>query len=567
MPRRIYFVLLAASVGCYSGLRDDAVGGDDDTTSASEGGGASESGDVPPTAIPPAPSPLRRLTRAEYDNTVRDLLGTQTTPSASFPAEDIGTGFTNNAGAQSISGLLIEAYESAAADLATEAVVDLPGLLGCDPASAGLDACMQSFLPAFGLRAFRRPLDDDELARWLDFSRALATTYDDTTAVRLVVQGVLQSPHFLYRVETGGEAIGTAQTVDDEGNPIDVVIRRPTGYQMAARLSYLLWATMPDDTLLQAAQAGELDTAEGIEMHARRMLDDPRAKAPLSTFLDEWLFILDSNKLTKSASMFPDFTEEVRALLAEEHDRFVADVIDARDLVALFAGSYSFMNAELAAYYGVSGPAGDAFERVELDPDRSAGLLTQGAFLAANAKSNQSSPIARGNFVLARLVCQAVPPPPPGIPPLPEPEDLPDLSTRERLEMFHLEGSCASCHKTMDEVGFLFEHYDADGRWRDEDVGKPIDSVVQLDGIAGLVGNYQGAPDFLRALATSEPLRACVARQWFRFGTGRIESVDDTDTITALQDRFDAAPDDVDELIIALTQSDAFLYRTDEVTE
>lgn len=557
VPHRCLAIAIALS-GCYTGLGAAAGGGDDEgaDSAAAEGGGASDSEGGAAGEARPDPAildmhtavGLRRLTRFEYGNTVRDLLGVEDAE-ADLP-EDAKVDFlSNNAHAKQLGLAELETFARVAEDVATAAMttIELPGCTADAPSTA----CLDAWLPTFLLRAFRRPPTEDDVARYRGlFDARVAAGDPPGEALRLVIQAVLLSPHFLYRDELAPDGSIAPGELD--------------GYAVASRLSYLLWATMPDDTLLQAAADGELDTAAGVESHARRMLDDPRASAPLSIFVDEWLYILDSNQLSKSAALYPAFTPEIRALLDEERDAFTRDAVGAGDLVALLSGSHSYMNAALAAYYGVSGPTGDAFERVELDPDRSAGLLTQGAFLAANAKANQTSPVSRGNFVLARLVCQSVPPPPPGVPPLPDPDALPDLTTRERLEMFHLEGSCATCHKTMDELGFLFEHYDADGRWRDDEAGKPVDSAVELAGIPGLEGSYAGAPEFVRALVDSDALRSCVSRQWFRFGTGRIESVDDTDTLTALQDAFAASPDDAKEMIVALTQTDAFRYRTDD---
>jgi Protein of unknown function (DUF1592)/Protein of unknown function (DUF1588)/Protein of unknown function (DUF1595)/Protein of unknown function (DUF1587)/Protein of unknown function (DUF1585) len=546
--------------GCYVGAHGSPATASEDAGSDSDG---SDGGSDAPTA---APSPMRRLTRGEYNRTVHDLLGDATAPADTFPAEDIGSGFTNNANAQSVSGLLVEDYEGAAIALAEAATEDLAALLACDPITEGEDTCMDGFIPAFGARAYRRPLVADEIDRLQALYQASKTDYDFTTAVRLTVQAMLQSPHFLYRVETGGEEVTRTTAADADGKTVDVVIRRVTGYQLASRLSYLLWSTMPDDELFAAAASGELDTPEGVEAQARRMLDDTRSQRAFLTFLSEWLYVGELDHTVRDPELFPEFTPEIRTLLAKERELFIADALSTGDLATLLAGDYSFMNQTLASYYGVGGPSSDEFERVTLDPQRGAGLLTQGAFLANYAKPNQTAPIARGQFVLSRLACIATPPPPPDIPALPEPADQPSLSTRERLEMVHLTAgaSCAACHETMDELGFLFEHYDAIGRWREEDANKPVDSTIELDGMDELDGHYDGAPDFMRALVTSRQLLDCAVRQWFRFGYGRIESPLDLDTITTLEAVAAEHPGDLRELVVALTQTDAFAYRTDE---
>jgi hypothetical protein len=526
-------------------------------------GGATVAGDVPasqpPVAAPcraaaaqPGPSPVRRLTRAEYDNTVRDLLGDATAPARKFPQEEVVLGFTNNADGQSVSGLLIEQYESAATDLALAATGNLPKLLGCDPAARGEDACVRAFLPGFGLRAYRRPLAPDEVDRLFAFYAAGKQAWDFRTGVRLMLQAMLQSPNFLYRLETGGATVAGA-------------ITKLGGYDMASRLSYLLWSSMPDTALLDAAAAGKLETAAQVQEQARRMLADPRAGQAVTTFVSEWLELEKLAKVEKDATLFPRFTTPIRALLRRETEAFAASLIlGGGNLEALLTAAHTFMNKDLAAYYGTSGPKGDAFERVALDGARRAGLVTQGGLMAANAKVNQSSPVARGLFVREHLLCSTPPPPPPNAnvsPPAPDPA----LTTRERFARHRTDPACSSCHLLMDPVGLGFEHFDAAGLWRDSEGGKPIDASGELVSTADANGKFDGAVELGARLGGSSQVRDCMVVQWFRHAYGRSELDGDQCTLAALGAAFAPGKGDFKALLVALTQADPFLYRTKEM--
>jgi hypothetical protein len=549
MGRRtlVQFLLLLLLAGC-----DGIIGGRaDDSNSA---GPAGDTGGVQPGSaacatigIQPGPSPIRRLTRTEYNNTVHDLLNDTTAPAMRFTQEEVGLGFTNNAEAQSVSDLLAEQYESAAIQLATTATTDLPKLLGCDPTKTSQDACVRAFLPAFGLKAYRRPLEGEEVDRLFSLYGASKGAYDFATAVRFVVAAMLQSPHFLYRVETGAPSVS-----------------RLSGFQTAARLSYLLWSTMPDGPLFAAAASGELDAPEGIAQQAKRMLKDVRANQSVATFFAQWLELDKLGKVEKDATLFPRFTPDVRNLLRKETELFITDaVLGGGNIETLLRGSYTFMNKDLASYYGVAGPEGDTFERVMLDPKRYAGLMTQAGLLASYANINQTSPVARGFFVRDRILCSPPPPPPANVNASPPTLD-PSLTTRERFAAHRTSPSCAGCHTLMDPVGLGFEHFDAAGIWRDQEGGKPVDSSGELVGTKDADGPFDGVAELAAKLGASSEVRECMVRQWFRFGYGRGETELDQCTLGALDAAFEASLGDINQLLIALTQTDAFLYRTND---
>jgi hypothetical protein len=496
-------------------------------------------------AAMPGASPLRRLTRAEYNNTVRDLLNDTSAPGSQFPDEEISLGFNNNAGAQSISGLLIEGYESAASSLATTAVANLPKLLGCDPAARGEDTCVKEFLPVFGKKAYRRPLDAGETDRLFAFYTTSKQSYDFTTAVRMTVQAILEMPSFIYRVEVNG-----AQPVT-----------KPSAFEIATRLSYLMWGSMPDAELFDAAASGKLDTAQGIRDQAQRMWASPHTQESVGSFFGQWLDLDRLAKVEKDTTIFPKFTKDMRGLLRKETELFTNDVVfgSAGGMQALLLGNYTFMNKDVATFYGKTGPTGASFEKVMLDPTKQSGVLTQAGLLAASAKVNQTSPVTRGLFVRERFLCNPPPPPPANVNAVPPPLD-PTLTTRQRFAAHRSAAVCATCHQLMDPIGLGFEHFDGEGLWRDTENGKPIDASGEIFGTSDIDGTFDGAADLSKKLSKSADVEGCVVKQWFRYGYGRSEDDTDQCTLEALNKVFQSGS--FEDLILALTQTDTFIYRT-----
>ncbi len=501
--------------------------------------------------VVPGKSPIRRMTRFEYNNTVRDLLGDDTKPASDFVPEEEAMGFDNQATALGVTQILAEQYMVASEKIAARAGEHLGDLLPCDSAAIGEDECAASFVETFGHRAFRRPLEEDEIERLLKvyaFGRAQEGGFPK--GIQLVIQAVLQSPHFLYRVE-----FGMPDPVAE-----DVVPLSP--HEIASRLSYMLWASMPDEELFKAADAGKLGTRDEIAAQARRMLDDPRAREAVANFHTQWLTLGKIDTINKDPSAYPKYSENLRPLWKDETLSFLDHVVfdGEGDVATMFTAPYSMMNEELATFYGVSGPSSQVFERVDLDPARHAGLLTHASILAATGKPNQSSPVHRGKFVRERLLCQILPPPPNNAA-FNAPDVASDATTRERFAEHSENPACAGCHVKMDPVGFGFEHYDGIGLWRDKDQGLPIDDSGELVDTRGIDGPFQGVVGLSQKLAKSEEVRQCVATQWFRFGYGRVEGEDDRCAMEQVQKTFAESGYNVKELLIALTQTDAFRYR------
>jgi hypothetical protein len=318
---------------------------------------------------------------------------------------------------------------------------------------------------------------------------------------------------------------------------------------------------MPDEPLFAAAAAGQLATPEQIAAQARRMLDDPKAREAVANFHQQWLDYNRIANVTKDATLFPEWTPGIAGLMREEAQAFLDDAVFGANgsLASLLTSSSGFLNADLAAFYGVVGPTGAQFEPVALDPMQRAGVLTLGSLLTINAHSNQTSPVHRGLLVRERFLCDPVPPPPPDVM-VQAPAPNPDSTARERFAEHSVNPACGGCHSLMDPLGFGFENYDAMGRFRTEENGLPIDATGSITA-SDVDGPYVGVIELAGKLAASQDVESCYVKQWFRYGYGRGETVTDSCSLATLSDRFSAAQGNIKELLVALTQTDAFLYR------
>ncbi len=439
---------------------------------------------------------------------------------------------------------------NAAEGIADRAVSErLESVLPCDPAAIGEDACALELIESLGTRAYRRPLTDGQRDRLLavyDFGK----TEGFENGVRLVISAMLQSPAFLYRVEVGSALDGG-----------DGTIVALDGYERASKLSYLLWSTMPDEELFELAAAGGLDTPDAVAAQARRMMDDPRARGAIQRFIEQWLH-LDIEGVTKDPELYPQFDDAMRESMAASMERFIDHVMWERNgnLEELLTADYAFVDERLASVYGIEGVTGDELQRVSVDPLERRGLLTHPALLSKLSLPNQSSPVERGAFVRQQLFCQQLPPPPEDLVVVP-PDPDPSLSTRERFIAHREDPACAGCHQLMDPIGFGLEHYDAIGAFRlEEESGQPVDArgeLVETD----TDGPFEGAIELSDRLAESEMVRRCVTQQWFRFTFGRTETADDQCMLDDVYAAFEASGWDIREALIALTRTDAFLYR------
>jgi len=494
--------------------------------------------------INPGPAPLRRLTRAEFDNTVRDLLGVDDKLGADFPEEARPFGFDNNAELNPVTGLLAEGYVAAAEKLATAAVAKLDSLLACDGSNEA--TCLDEFLDGFAQRAWRRPLSTEERDH---LKRRFAELKGDKFAdgIEGLIQILLLSPQFLYRLE---------QPVPIDGQAYG----RLDHYAMASRLSYLLWNSMPDEALFQAAGGGKLGTRDEISTHAKRMLSDPKATAMVGRFAGQWLDLVRLADVEKDPETYPDFTTAHLDLFRQETEEFFQHVWKTDGKVSsLLTANFSFMNGPLASFYGISGANGDAFGKVDVPAER-AGFLTQASFLAHYAKIDQSSPVHRGVAVQENLLCFHLPEPPPDIVDGTPVSLNPNMTTKERFAAHRNNPSCESCHRYIDPIGFGFENFDAVGRYRTMDAGKPVDASGQLTD-TDVDGPFVGAAELAKRLGESQQVQNCVASKWFSFAFGREPNKDqDACTVATLNQAMEKSGGDLRELLLTITQTDTFLF-------
>jgi hypothetical protein len=492
----------------------------------------------------PGPSPLRRLSHREYRNTIRDLLGPGEVDAMDFAPDPTVHGFDNEAVSLVVSPLLVEQYMAAAEGLAAAARGDVASDAGCDLAGADGE-CVRRLVADFGRRAFRRPLTDAEVSTYAAVYETGRLDGGPAAGVELVLTRMLQSPHFLYRVELG--------EAGPDGRS------RPTGYEMAARLSYGLWGTMPDEELFAAAAAGALRDPAEVDAQARRMLEDPRADEMVAAFHTQWLGLDEVDDLDKDERVYPSTDPALFASMRRETELFLQDAFWSGPgfRERLFTGNFTYVDERLAAHYGVDGPSGDGFERVALDGVERTGLLTQGGLLSLLAKPYESSPVSRGAFVRRVLLCQELPDPPANVDITP-PEVDPTRTTRERFEQHRSDPVCASCHRLLDPIGFGFESYDGVGAYRDSEHGLPIDDSGELEG-TDVDGPFVGAVGLSQRLADSRDVSACLALSWFRFVYGREPTPDDACTLERLETTLEETDNDMTALLLEMTQTEAFL--------
>ena len=373
-----------------------------------------------------------------------------TRPADALPGEELGTGFGNEADSLGVSRLLIDGYRTIAEQIANDQTVDAAHAIataGCDPAGTGEAACSQRFITDFLGRAFRRPATPEDLTAYqAAFDQARQIGEDFASGVRAVIARTLQSPRFLYRAELG-------ETVDATKK-----LARPTGYEMASRLSYLLWGTMPDPDLMSAARQSKLVTPEGVRAEAERMLKDDRAHDVVRYFHGMLLGTLGLDHLERDAGYYPTFQPGMGALFRQETEKFLDDVVwkGSGDLSGIFSAPYTFVNGPLATFYGLPGVTGAEFQKVTLDGSRRAGLLTQASILTVTTPGSRTDPVVRGKWVYTKLLCGQIGDPPANVPKLPDP--TPGQSVRDRLAMHRAVAPCSGCHRMMDPIGFGFEH-------------------------------------------------------------------------------------------------------------
>ena len=672
------------------GSMSDPSAGTDTSQTPTEGGNeedssdeSGESGDS--EAVDPGRVTVHRLNRTEYNNTVRDLLGTSQTPADSFPADDFGLGFDNIADVLSTSPLQAELYERAAELLITEAMqlpiteptvfkieaetavasvgqasgeawnlysngevyqtIELPydgkylfrarvwgqqagpalphvnltvdqvpvfmadteavknaaeiyeieitatagvhkfaveftndfydealmadrnllvdwfsvegpqdliqgeneqrtRIMICDPVVDGEESCGRQILRAFARRAWRRPATDLEVDRLFQFiSEAKAAGEDFEAGLRIALQAVLVSPYFVFRVELDPSPTGL------EPHPLG-------DHELASRLSYFLWSSMPDDELLALADAGGLGDPKVVEAQARRMLEDPRAVALIDNFAGQWWLIRNVNVAFKDVLLYPQWDDGMRSSMRSEMRMFAETFFSSdRSMLEMLTSKKTFVDERLAKHYGLEGVFGPDFVEADLGDRPYQGVLNKAGLMTVLSHADHTSPVKRGKWVLENLLCQTPPPPPAGVDTKLDPVE--GSTQREILEAHREDPKCVGCHVAMDPLGFGLEHYDPLGAWRDDENGLTLDP-------SGTLPNGKPFADGLemQTLISSEPeFSKCVARKTFIYALGRGTTLGDLDYLEEVVAGFEASQYRFADLVVNLVTSDVFRQR------
>jgi hypothetical protein len=519
---------------------------------------------------------IRRLNRAEYNTTIRDLVGLDLRPADDFPADDIGYGFDNIADVLATPPVLVEMGLAAAESVVAAAFASADARSRImNPQADEVPRAFRRYTPpvrtpredkilrlaaqtvdpelqreqriydilrGFADRAFRRPATHDELTRLLTIVLSAEKDGEDPeAAIRLALRAVLASPQFLFRLEQ----------VRDPGLP-------PSGdFELASRLSYFLWSSLPDDEMLQLAARGMLRRRDVLRAQARRLLADRRARAFLADFAEQWLQTRRLGELAPDPKRFPDFDEALRSAMIEEtrlfcrsvqeEDRSILDFIDAED---------TFVNERLARHYGLTGVLGDDFRRISIAETPRRGIVTQASVLAVTSNPTRTSPVKRGKWVLENVLGMAPAPPPSGVEALKDEGSVGAARTlRERMERHRADPRCASCHGRMDPLGFALEGFDALGAVRTHDDGHPIDDSGRLPG--GRV--FRGAEGLRSVLRSQRDAFArCLAEKMLTYALGRGLDRSDRRTVDRIVDRLAADGYRFSSLVMAIVESRPF---------
>ncbi len=503
---------------------------------------------VPPVA-------LHRLTAPQYANTVRALFGEDVIVPAVEPDIKLH-GFTSIAtGELTIGPVALEQYEAAARDVAHQVIADparRTRVVGCE---TPIEPCIGEFFARFGRRAWRRPLTTAELEAIANVIEAAETAVADRwTAIEFGIATVLQAPDFLYRIELGVPVKGWRNKLG--------------GYELASRLAFLLTETGPDDALLDAAGAGDLDDREGILRHAAMLIEQPRGRVALVRFYGEYLNLERLAGASKDPVMFPEMTDELRASMRAEIEALFTHVVfdEDADYRQIFTSDQTFVTPELARFYDLAPltpeeiAAGVPARRTLPADSPRGGLLSAAGLLALYADNATSSPTRRGRFVRQNLLCEDIPPPPPEVDT--SFKDNTGTTIRERLAMHRENPACAGCHALMDPIGLGFERFDAIGQLRTEEKpGVPVDDSGDIDGVP-----FTGVRELGAMLASDPRVGPCFVTQFYRFATGHLEQPLEQLAIDELTKDFAASGFRVRELVLRMVTSDAFRYVGPPIT-
>jgi Protein of unknown function (DUF1592)/Protein of unknown function (DUF1588)/Protein of unknown function (DUF1595)/Protein of unknown function (DUF1585) len=550
LTMKIVPFLLLGLIGCTGSI----LGG---PASGSGGNGPNGTGSPGnpgnPNSLPayvPAPLQSKRLLSFQYRNAVRDILGDKASATLKVELDPLINGQSSVAASQlSYSSSSIDTLEQnafLAAQAALADAVQKKKLIACTPSKADDADCLTKTLEPLGRRFLRRSLSVEEKAAYLKVGTEAALAYSDfSRGVEFAIAAMMQSPHFLYIHSVG------------DGQPIS----RLSGTEVASRMSFFLVGTTPTDALLDAAEAGQLETEEQVRAAAMALLEarPVEARAALKSFWREYFDLTALPLLGKDPGLVPNFDDGLKAEFERETTSLMEHVIfdgsgDVRDV---FDAPFSFLTKRLAEFYGVAGVSSTTPVKVTLDQNRR-GVFSQGAWLSLQAHPADHSPTYRGKFIREKLLCETVSAPPPDVdtslPPAPSGQNQ---TYRQRLTQKTAAARCQNCHTQMDPIGFAFERFDLAGRYRETESNLPLDSKGDLDGKP-----YDGAPAMVALLKQDERTSTCLTRSLFRFAQGHIETDGESRPIASLSETFRNKGYSIKSLMVELVVNETFRSGT-----
>jgi len=502
-----------------------------------------------PPAFAPAPGMLRRLTRTQFRNALSDTFGyavdvSQLDPDSwdqTFASVSAAVVVTSDKGAEQYNTAIESAVDTVFSDATKRSQ-----FIGCTPTGQSTDACLRGYVQKLGTRAWRRPLTSAELDGLGSLAASAATTLGSAVeGARWATVELFESPNFLYRPELGAPAANGALRFD--------------GYEMAGRLAFLIWNSLPDQTLLDEAASGKLTTADGIRTAVTRMLGTAAGRESVGNFAEEYLRLDRLATQGKDPGLFPEYGANLQtAMIRDVRDTWTSVVFDDQaSVMTLFTTPKVVVNSDLAALYGLptTGLTSTTFELRTLPADGPrVGLLSKAGLLSEFANQQSGSPTLRGKFIREALTCQAVPPPPPGVnlAAVDQPTTVP-MTKRQRLEAHRASSGCAACHALMDPLGLPLESFDAIGKYRTLDNGLPVDPTSTFDGQPVADSRALGV-----AASQSMSVAKCLVRKYYSYALGYPEREVDGSVLNTLEATFNASGFKMRDLIVAVVTNDAF---------
>lgn len=522
-------------------------GGDADSEVDVDGDGIPDVDGVPSALSINTPKRIWRLTPEQYANTADALLQRTTKIEAKFDSDTVPEdGFGNEASVLGISTIFASNIESAVSAVIKESAASLEKQLSCGKAASINDQCLNQFIDEFGAKAFRRPLEDDEKKRFQTLYNALQKDLGNAEALSAVAEAIMRSPHTLFRTELGDGAKSGAI--------------RLTPYELATALSFALTNSPPDAQLLAKAADGSLADNEVYLAEAKRLISSPSFVTGMTQFMSRWRGIRWLPHVDKNKEMFPNYDANTKLAMIQEANDFVSKIVkdNKSSFTAFMTSNKTTITPPLAPIYGIETFTGS--KAIEAKAGERSGFLTLPGVMATNSSSNQTGPVHRGVFLLKKLMCLSMPPPPPDASTV-LPETDATLTLRERFKAHSTEPSCAVCHVKLDPFGFAMEHYDPIGRYRAMDNGRPVDASGTITGTKFSNASFKNAIDMLEGLSKSEDVHSCFVKNTFRYVFGRTEGKDDKEQLAEALKAFTASNLDMSTIFLNFVTSDSFKTR------